>query len=126
MKKTLIVLGLAGVLAGCGEPKTQDAATFETLSVVPTARVYRSDAGYYTSGSYTFPFVSASGLDGCAFRDGRDVPLSNDRTNTRLQYESMRVDQAADARRSITFRSEERTPEGCYVIASWDDLGDKR
>lgn len=130
MKKTLVMLGLASVLAGCGlspaEQQKQQTKAFETLSVVPTAHAYRSDAGHYTSGSYTFPFISASGVDSCAFRDGTDVPLSIDRTNNRLQYETMRVDQAADARKTVVFRSEERTPEGCYVIASWDDLGDKR
>ncbi|HIH23944.1 TPA: hypothetical protein HA251_02820 [Candidatus Woesearchaeota archaeon] len=126
MKTTLVMLGLAGVLAGCGPSSAQQEKALGTITAVPSMHVTRSTAARDSYGSYTFPFRGAGGTEECAYRNGWFRPEATHNVNRMFEYESMRIDQAVDVRRPVVFRSREKTPEGCYIIESWEDLGDKR
>jgi hypothetical protein len=120
-------LGLAALVTGCCDKTKNLEAPITTVTVIPTARVERSGAAHYSNGSYTFPYRTADGREGCAYRDGSDTSSGVQSTTNRiLEYESMCINQAFEKQKEITFTPDGKTPEGCYEIKEWNNLGQPR
>ena len=133
----LLIAACAGIV-GCGKPyETPANMQMNEIVCVPLGHVERS-LYVHVHGSYTFRMCILSPQDAttqhtpcvysaekhipCAYRHDEDLPKEGgdniDERNRAMENESTLVNFAADNKRTLSFVSGARTPEGCYVIAS--------
>jgi hypothetical protein len=101
---------------GCGKEHVGKVIGSASMSVFPTDRVERTVATNSSPGSYTFSFVK-DGLEGCAYRDGNNISMY---TNRVLEFEAVVINRQYKNDRTVSFTTEAMTPEGCYIIKTFD------